>query len=449
MTDEQRKPDERRLTAGERNELRRQERRAARRAEQQGADQRGRKAGGARGGASGERGAATGSGSGSRSARGGGSFGTRGERPTGSSGTRGERPTGEPGERRVTPGGTGRGVAAGRPGGRTEKVHARADGRTEKKAAPSEPRPQRRHRHKAASSDRRDDGVYRAGFACFVGRPNAGKSTLTNAIVGQKIAITSNKPQTTRHVIRGILHRPDSQLVLVDTPGLHRPRTLLGERLNDLVREVWSEVDVIGVCFPADEPVGRGDRFISAEVGELKAKIIAVVTKVDLVDPATLAQRLLQVAELYDFAEIIPVSAVSGHQVENLTDAMVRLMPESPQLYPDDVLTDEPEQVLIGELIREAALEGVRDELPHSIAVLVEEMMVEGNLTKIYADLYVERDSQKSIVIGTRGARLKEVGSRARGEIEQLLGKKVYLDLHVRVAKEWQRDPKQLRKLGF
>ncbi|WP_430782244.1 GTPase Era [Actinoplanes sp. G11-F43] len=293
------------------------------------------------------------------------------------------------------------------------------------------------------------DDTYRAGFACFVGRPNAGKSTLTNAIIGQKIAITSNKPQTTRHVIRGILHRPDSQLVLVDTPGLHRPRTLLGERLNDLVREVWSEVDVIGVCFPADEPIGRGDRFISTEISELKAKVVAVVTKVDLVDPATLAQRLLAVSELYDFAEIIPVSAVSGHQVDNLIDVLVRHLPESPQLYPDDVLTDEPEQVLIGELIREAALEGVRDELPHSIAVIVEEMLVEGKTTKIFADLYVERDSQKSIVIGTRGARLKDVGSTARAEIEQLLGRKVYLDLHVRVAKEWQRDPKQLRKLGF
>lgn len=307
----------------------------------------------------------------------------------------------------------------------------------------------KRHKHKAVAPVVIDDGVYRAGFACFVGRPNAGKSTLTNAIVGQKIAITSSKPQTTRHVVRGILHRPDAQLVLVDTPGLHRPRTLLGERLNDLVKEAWSEVDVIGICLPADEPVGRGDRFIAAEMAALKATVIAVVTKVDLVGPEALAQHLLAVSELYDFAEIVPVSAVSGHQVETLTDVMIRLMPESPQLYPDDMLTDEPEQVLIGELIREAALEGVRDELPHSIAVLVEEMMVEGSLTRIFADLYVERDSQKSIVIGTRGARLKDVGTRAREEIEKLLGTRVYLDLHVRVAKEWQRDPRQLRKLGF
>ena len=311
------------------------------------------------------------------------------------------------------------------------------------------PEVKRAQLHKAASRQERDDDVYRAGFACFVGRPNAGKSTLTNAIIGQKIAITSAKPQTTRHIIRGILHQENAQLVLVDTPGLHRPRTLLGERLNDLVREVWSEVDVIGVCFPADEPVGRGDRFISAEMNALKATVIAVVTKVDLVDPATLAAHLLAVAELHDFAEIVPVSAVSGHQVETLVDVMVRHLPESPQLYPDDVLTDEPEQVLIAELIREAALEGVRDELPHSIAVLVEEMITEGDLTKIYADLYVERDSQKSIVIGHRGTRLRDVGITARREIEALLGRRVYLDLHVRVAKEWQRDPRQLRKLGF
>jgi GTP-binding protein Era len=308
----------------------------------------------------------------------------------------------------------------------------------------------KKHRHKAASREIKvAEDVYRAGFACFVGRPNAGKSTLTNAIIGQKIAITSNKPQTTRHIIRGILHQEHAQLVLVDTPGLHRPRTLLGERLNDLVRETWSEVDVIGICFPADEPVGAGDRFISAEMAELKATVIAVVTKVDLVDPATLAQRLMDVSKLYDFADIVPVSAVSGHQVQTLVDVIVKHLPESPPLYPDDVLTEEPEQVLIGELIREAALEGVREELPHSIAVLVEEMVVEGRSMKIYANLYVERDSQKSIVIGTKGARLKDVGTKARAEIEQLLGRKIYLDLHVRIAKEWQRDPKQLRRLGF
>jgi GTP-binding protein Era len=290
---------------------------------------------------------------------------------------------------------------------------------------------------------------YRAGFACFVGRPNAGKSTLTNAIIGQKIAITSSKPQTTRHVIRGVLHRPHAQLVLVDTPGLHRPRTLLGERLNDLVRATWSEVDVIGLCLPADEPVGRGDRFISEEIKQLRATVIAVVTKTDLVDRGTLAGRLAAVAELADFAEVVPVSAVSGDRLDTLVDVMTSYLPESPQLYPDELLTEEPEQVLVAELVREAALDGVRDELPHSIAVVVEEMQRENGLTRIYADLYVERTSQKAIVIGHRGSRLKQVGTQARAEIEQLLGTRVYLDLHVRVAKDWQRDPRQLRKLGF
>ncbi|MGA3527420.1 GTPase Era [Melissospora conviva] len=294
-----------------------------------------------------------------------------------------------------------------------------------------------------------DGAPYRAGFACFVGRPNAGKSTLTNAIIGQKIAITSNKPQTTRHIIRGVLHRPDSQLVLVDTPGLHRPRTLLGERLNDLVRQTWSEVDVIGLCIPADEAVGRGDRFITGEMAELKATLVAVVTKTDLVDRKRLAEQLLAVSELADFAAVVPVSAVSGHQVETLVDVMTGYLPPSPQLYPDDMLTDDPEQVMVAELIREAALEGVRDELPHSIAVVVEEMIPEEHFIKIFADLYIERPSQKAIVIGARGSRLKDVGTRARKQIEELLGSKVYLDLHVRVAKDWQRDPKQLRKLGF
>ncbi|MEU7778059.1 GTPase Era [Micromonospora parva] len=290
---------------------------------------------------------------------------------------------------------------------------------------------------------------YRAGFGCFVGRPNAGKSTLTNAIVGTKIAITSNKPQTTRHVIRAVLHRPESQLVLVDTPGLHRPRTLLGERLNDLVRSTWTEVDVIGLCIPADEPVGRGDRFITGELAGLKATVLAVVTKTDLVDKRRLAEQLLAVSEMGEFAEIVPVSAVSGHQVDTLVDVMTSYLPPSPQLYPDDMLTDDPEQVLVAELIREAALEGVRDELPHSIAVVVEEMIPEGQVMNIYADLYVERPSQKAIVLGHKASRLKEVGTTARKQIEELLGSRVYLDLHVRVAKDWQRDPRQLRKLGF
>ncbi|MEU1625162.1 GTPase Era [Streptomyces sp. NPDC020096] len=302
---------------------------------------------------------------------------------------------------------------------------------------------------------------HRAGFACFVGRPNAGKSTLTNALVGQKVAITSNRPQTTRHTVRGIVHRPDAQLVLVDTPGLHKPRTLLGERLNDVVRTTWSEVDVIGFCLPADQKLGPGDRFIAKELAEIKkTPKIAIVTKTDLVDSERLAAQLIAVDQLgkelgFEWAEIVPVSAVGDKQVSLLADLLVPLLPEGPALYPQGDLTDEPEQVMVGELIREAALEGVRDELPHSIAVVVEEMLPrEGRpenkpLLDVHANIYIERPSQKGIIIGPKGARLKDVGTKARKHIEALLGTPVFLDLHVKVAKDWQRDPKQLRKLGF
>jgi GTP-binding protein Era len=303
--------------------------------------------------------------------------------------------------------------------------------------------------------------AHRAGFVCFVGRPNAGKSTLTNALVGEKVVITSSKPQTTRRVVRGIVHRPDAQLVVLDTPGLHRPRTLLGERLNAEVRASWAEVDVVGFCVPADEAVGPGDRFIARELAGLRTVAkVAVVTKTDRVPRDRVAAQLMAVSELgrdegIDWAHVVPVSAVAGDQVGLLADLLADLMPESAPLYPDGELTDEPEQVLVAELIREAALEGVRDELPHSIAVVVEEMLPRAGrpadrpLLDVHAYLYVERDSQKAIVIGPKGARLRTIGATARRQIEALLGTQVYLDLHVTVAKDWQRDPRQLRKLGF
>ncbi|MGX7827025.1 GTPase Era [Actinokineospora sp. 24-640] len=299
-----------------------------------------------------------------------------------------------------------------------------------------------------------NDSAHRSGFACVIGRPNAGKSTLTNALVGGKIAITSSKPQTTRHAIRGIVHRPDAQLVIVDTPGLHRPRTLLGERLNDIVRQTWSEVDVVGFCVPADQKVGPGDKFILAELVKVarKTPIIGVVTKTDLVAPELVVEQLLALQAAFDFAELIPVSAKDGYQVGTLADLLVARLPEGPPLYPGGELTDEPEAILVGELIREAALEGVRDELPHSIAVTVEEMVPrEGrdDLLDVHAFVFVERSSQKGIILGHRGERLKQVGTAARQQIEALLGTRVYLDLHVKVAKDWQRDPRQLRRLGF
>jgi GTP-binding protein Era len=302
---------------------------------------------------------------------------------------------------------------------------------------------------------------YRSGFVSFVGRPNAGKSTLTNAMVGQKVVITSDKPQTTRTVVRGIVNRPDAQLVLVDTPGLHRPRTLLGERLNDLVKTTWAEVDVVAVCFPANEKIGPGDRFIVSELAKVRRSVkVAVATKTDLASPEQIAGHLLDIAALGDsigitWQEVVPVSAVSGSQVGLLADLLVAMLPEGPQLYPDGDLTDAPEEILVAELIREAALDGVRDELPHSIAVVVEEMGLREDrpddkpLLDIHANLYIERSSQKGIVIGHKGARLRQVGTVARHQIEALLGTPVYLDLHVKIAKDWQRDPKQLRKLGF
>jgi GTP-binding protein Era len=303
--------------------------------------------------------------------------------------------------------------------------------------------------------------AFRSGFACFVGRPNAGKSTLTNALVGQKVAITSSRPQTTRHAIRGIVHREDAQLVLIDTPGLHKPRTLLGERLNDLVRTTWAEVDTIGLCLPANEKIGPGDKYLIKELAALRSKpVFGVATKIDLVSSDQLAKHLLDIQNAgaeagLNWREIIPVSAKSGEQVELLASLLIGTLPEGPQLYPDGHITDEPEATLIAELIREAALEGVRDELPHSIAVVIDEMVprpdrpAEKPLVDVRANIYVERDSQKGIIIGAKGSRLREIGTNSRAAIERILGTPVFLDLHVKVAKEWQRDPKQLRKLGF
>lgn len=308
---------------------------------------------------------------------------------------------------------------------------------------------------------------FRAGFVSLVGRPNAGKSTLTNALVGQKVAITSSKPQTTRHTIRGIVHREMFQLVLVDTPGLHRPRTLLGQRLNDLVAETLGEVDAVGFCIPADEKIGPGDRFIAQQLAMLnRTPVIALVTKTDKVSPVQVAEQLLAVTELGEqvlapenkgtgFAAVVPVSAVKGHQVEDVARVLSDQLPVSPPLYPSGELTDEPELIMVAELIREAALEGVRDELPHSVAVVVEEMNLREDrprdrpLLDVYANVFVERDSQKAIIIGKGGSRLKAIGSESRRGIEALLGTKVYLDLHVKIAKDWQRDPKQLGRLGF
>lgn len=299
---------------------------------------------------------------------------------------------------------------------------------------------------------------FRAGFAAIVGRPNAGKSTLTNALVGQKVAITSSRPETTRRVIRAIVNALDGQIILVDTPGMHRPRTLLGERLGDMVRDSLEDTDLVVICLPANEKLGPGDRYLLSLALKAQRPLIAAVTKTDTVSREALAAKLLEVSEAADFADIVPVSAARGEQIDILRDVLMSHLPESMPLYPRDALTDDTEETFIAELIREAALEQLRDELPHSLAVTIDEMIEvpprEGAaqaqlLTKIHASIHVERDSQKGIVIGRKGVRLRQIGSDARASITRLLGTRVYLDLHVKVAKDWQRDPKQLSKLGF
>jgi GTP-binding protein Era len=305
---------------------------------------------------------------------------------------------------------------------------------------------------------RRDDTAdssgspYRAGFVSFVGRPNVGKSTLMNALVGEKVAITSSKPQTTRKAIRGIVNRPGGQLIVVDTPGIHRPRTLLGERLNALVTSTLGDVDVIGFCVPADEKVGPGDRFINERLDDFpRAKKVAIVTKTDAASRSAVAEQLLAVSQLREWDTIIPLSAVRHDQLDLLVDELIGLLPVSPQLYPDDTITDEQLEDRIAEYIREAVLEDVRDELPHSLAVTIDDVVERDDkpITEIYANLFVERDSQKAIVIGKGGSRLRAIGETARSQIEPLVGSRVFLSIRVKVAKEWQRDPKQLGRLGF
>lgn len=297
-----------------------------------------------------------------------------------------------------------------------------------------------------------DASEFRAGFVTFVGRPNVGKSTLTNALVGEKVAITSSKPQTTRRAIRGLVHREDGQLIIVDTPGMHRPRTLLGERLNSIVQDTLGEVDVIGLCIPANEKIGPGDRYINEQLDSFpRAKKVAIVTKIDATSRPGVAEQLRAVSELRDWDEIIPISSFDSIQLDILATELVKLMPVSSALYPDDAVTDESTEARVAELIREAALEGVMDELPHSIAVTIDDMIEreDKDLLEVFANIFVERDSQKGIIIGKGGERLQDVGARARKEIEKLVGKQIFLSLRVKVAKEWQRDSKQLGRLGF
>ena len=332
----------------------------------------------------------------------------------------------------------------------------------------------------------------KSGLVALVGRPNVGKSTLLNALLGQKVAIMSAKPQTTRSVIRGVLRRPEGEAVLVDTPGLHKPRTLLGQRLNDLVRGTLSEVDLICFIVDAEAGVGPGDRFLAGELSRIDTPKLALVNKMDVAPRQRMVDALQAVSELGEVEEVVPISALTGEQLDVLAGLVFAHLPEGEPLFPEDRLSDEPERHFVAEVIREKAIALLREELPHSVAVVVDEMgppeevptghepvrareeppkprrpkrkgraaqrdagpagpgqPERRDLVVIRADLYVERDSQKPIVLGRGGAVLRDIGSQARAELEQVLGTHIYLDLHVRVAKEWQRDPKQLARLGY
>jgi GTP-binding protein Era len=290
----------------------------------------------------------------------------------------------------------------------------------------------------------------RSGVVAVVGRPNVGKSTLVNALVGAKVAIVSDKPQTTRRGIRGILTTPSAQVVFVDTPGFHKPRTALGARLNEIVAESTDGVDAIVQVVDAASGVGRGDAFVYAQrLAPHAVPKLCAVNKLDAVRRRGEVPQLQAAAELGDFDEVVPISARTGEGIGLLRDLVVRRLPEGPPLYPPDEVTDVPLEDRVSELVREQALAVTREEVPHSVAVVVEDLEREGDLTRVHAMLVVERDSQKGIVIGHGGQTLKTIGSRAREEIEALLGTRVYLDLRVKVVKEWQRDPKALRRLGF
>jgi len=292
---------------------------------------------------------------------------------------------------------------------------------------------------------------HRSGFVALVGRPNAGKTTLTNALVGEKVGIVSNRPQTTRHAIRGVVHKPEGQIVLVDTPGLHKPKSLLGQRLNDVVRDTLSDVDVVVFCVPADQPVGTGDKFIARQLREIKAPIVVVVTKTDATGKKQVAEQLIAASQLVEAAEVVPISAVQGDQVDLLEKLLIGLLPEGPPLYPDEQTTDEDVERQLAELVREAALEKVFQEVPHSLAVTIEEInrRPDRDLVEIHALLHVERNSQKPMLLGKGGSIIKAIGSEARVGMETLLGARVHLALHVTVLGEWQDDPKKLNRLGY
>jgi len=296
---------------------------------------------------------------------------------------------------------------------------------------------------------------FKAGFVAIVGRPNTGKSTLVNALVGTKIGITSHHPNTTRNPIRGIINKENFQMIVVDTPGMHKPKNALGNRLNSMVSENIDSTDAVVICMPANEDIGAGDEYIAKQIRG-RVPIFLVVTKVDTVSKSDLAAKLVKVSEFTERinlsrAEIVPISAKNLDQTDLLLDLLSKKLPDSPALYPTDITTDQAEELMFADLIREAAIEELYEELPHSVMVTIDEMSERdgGKIFDINATLHVERDSQKGIIIGPQGSKLKAIGTLARKSIENLVGMQVFLQIHVKVSKEWQKDPKLLARLGF
>jgi GTP-binding protein Era len=296
---------------------------------------------------------------------------------------------------------------------------------------------------------------FKSGFVAIVGRPNTGKSTLVNALVGTKIVITSHHPNTTRNPIRGIINRENFQMIVVDTPGMHKPKTALGTRLNSMTNENIESTDSVVVCLPANEEIGSGDEYIIKQI-KGNQPIFIVITKTDIISKAKLVEKLNHINQFVKSlnlrnVEIVPISAKNLDQTELLLDLLAKTLPESPALYPDDINTDQAQELMFSDLIREAAIEELYEELPHSVMVTIDEMGERegGNLFDVVATLHVERDSQKGIIIGPQGSKLKAIGTTARKSIENLVGIQVFLQIHVKVSKEWQRDPKMLARLGF
>ena len=292
---------------------------------------------------------------------------------------------------------------------------------------------------------------YRSGFIGIIGRPNVGKSTLLNSLVQHKVAIISEKPQTTRNRIRAVVTKPDSQLVFVDTPGFHKPRDVLGERLNSMVRSTMSDVDAVVFMLDGAQTVGSGDVFIASELSKVKNPVVGVVNKIDLLTEDKVSSQVEVAKHLFPFAEVIPMSSKLGVNVDELVDTLERFMPPGPMYFPEDTVSDQPERVLIAELIREKALELTRDEVPHSIAVIVDHVAPRegGELVDVEAVIYVERDSQKGIVVGKGGRTVKEIGTRARRDIEPLLGNQIFLDLRVKVEKDWSKNAEFIKRLNY